>query len=69
MPTINSSNTIPGAYGAPLRFAGVPVSGTSGTYKTAVTGQSLVNTLTGVYYSNTSTTANSPTWTVVGSQS
>lgn len=64
--TINSTNTITGAFGAPLRFAGVPVNGTSGTYKNAATGTPLVNTLTGDYYSNTSTTAGSPTWELVG---
>ncbi|MBW3637878.1 MAG: hypothetical protein KY445_15655 [Armatimonadetes bacterium] len=65
---IPSNNTITGAYSAPLRFAGVPVSGVSGTYSNAATGQTLVNTATGVYYTNTSVTPGSPTWTVVGSQ-
>lgn len=43
--------------------------GVDAGYRGAATGSMLVNTATGVVYVNTSTTAGSPTWTVVGSQS
>jgi hypothetical protein len=66
MATIKGANTIKGTYG-PLRFAGVPVDGTSGTYKGAEKGATLIDTTNGVEYINTGTTT-SPTWTVKGSQ-
>lgn len=52
----------------PIAFSGVPTSGGSGTgVGIAEKGQLLVNTLTGIWYTNTGTLA-SPTWTVVGAQ-
>lgn len=63
MPVISSTNTIKGTYG-PLRFEGVPdVTTQVGAEKGAM----LVNTLTGVQYTNTGTGV-TPTWTVVGAQ-
>lgn len=53
---------------APLRNAGAPTNGTSGTYAgIAAVGAQLINTTNGVIYSNTGSQA-SPTWTVVGTQ-
>lgn len=50
-------------------MAGVPVDGTSGSFAGEVgKGSKLVNTLTGIWYTNTGTKA-SPTWTTIGSQS
>jgi len=42
--------------------------GVDAGYRGAATGSLLVNTATGIMYTNTSTTPGSPTWTVVGSQ-
>lgn len=42
--------------------------GVDAGYRGAATGSLLVDSSTGKLYSNTSTTAGSPTWTVVGSQ-
>lgn len=50
-----------------IENAGAPTNGTSGTAAiVAVRGSLLVDTTTGNFYSNTSATANSPTWTLVG---
>lgn len=43
--------------------------GVTATYRSALTGALLDDTTNGKLYINTSTTANSPTWTVVGAQS
>jgi hypothetical protein len=57
-------------YGTPLRNAGAPSNGTSGTYanQNAGAGAMLIDTTNGKEYINTGTAA-SPTWAVVGSQS
>lgn len=56
--------------GTPLRNAGAPSNGTSGTFanQNAGPGAMLIDTTNGKEYINTNTAA-SPTWTVVGSQS
>lgn len=57
-------------YGTPLRNAGAPTNGTSGTYanKNAGKGALLIDTQNGKEYINNNTSA-SPSWVVVGSQS
>lgn len=56
--------------GTPLRNAGAPTDGTSGTYanQNAGKGAQLLDYTNGVEYVNTGTSA-SPTWTKVGTQS
>lgn len=65
MPIIETSNIIAPCFGVdtPFRFAGAPVSGTSGTGAgQAPIGAQLINTLTGALFLNTGTVL-SPTWT------
>lgn len=69
MGQIPIKNLIPGT-GAnqPLKFAGAPVNGTSGTFAgRAPVGVLLVDTTNSITYQNSGTVA-SPTWTKVGTQ-
>jgi len=72
MPVISGSNNAwaGSGLGTPLRNAGAPTNGTSGTYanQNAGGGARLIDTTNDKLYINTNTAA-SPTWTVVGSQS
>lgn len=63
MPIISSTNTIAETFG-PLRHAGVP---DATTQVGAAKGALLVNTLTGIQYTNVGTGI-TPSWTVVGAQ-
>lgn len=68
MGQVELGNVVEGASGSALRFAGVPVDGTSGTFaKKAPKGAPLYDTANGVAYVNTGTQA-SPVWTKVGTQ-
>jgi hypothetical protein len=48
---------------------GTPTPGADATARDAATGELLIDVINGKLYINTSTTADTPTWTVVGSQS
>ena len=53
---------------APTLAVAETTPGVDAGYRGAATGSMLVNTATGIVYVNTSTTAGSPTWTVIGAQ-
>jgi hypothetical protein len=70
MALIETNNVVDGAAGIgnPLRNAGAPTNGTSGTGAgKAPTGAKLIDTTNGIDYINTGTQA-SPVWTKVGTQ-
>lgn len=54
---------------SPTITIGTPTPGADATARDALTGELYVDTVAGKWYTNTSTTAQAPTWTVVGSQS
>lgn len=54
---------------SPSITIGTPTPGADATARDALTGELLVDTTNGKLYINSSTTAQAPTWTVVGAQS
>jgi len=70
MPIVETNNVIEGVAGIgnPLRNAGAPVDGVSGTGATrAPKGAKMIDTTNGIDYINTGTQA-SPVWTKTGTQ-
>jgi hypothetical protein len=63
-----AENNLTGGTAPSITF-GTPTPGATATARDALTGELLIDTTNGKAYINTSTTAQAPTWTVVGSQS